>query len=623
MLDTELQKEITRIENLLTENANAYYKGQECMSDDAFDHYAERLRSICPDSPVLQGTGWGVKVLKGKQAHQYGTVEGIPDKIRPNELVKRMNTLGITPQSNYIISAKLDGASVLLYYKNGGLVNAITRGDGVYGEGILDKMRYIAPQKISQSFTGSVRGEFLISKENHAKYYPDAKSTRNTASGLLLRDSVSVEELSLFSLVCYNVRGEALDLPFLEQYDFLESNGFTCAPYIDSRSITYDRISSIESCAALLLDLNKRVYDCDGLVISHAKGLTAVKWNTEGTETKVKDIVWEGSRLGKFTPVVYIEPVDLSGATIRKVTGFNYQFLIDNCVGIGSSIRVVRSGDVIPYITEVCTPSSQNKVPNKCPFCSGALTVEGVNLTCTNKDCEMRGVKTLLHFVHQVADVDGLGDVMLKEFFNKFKINTIEKFLAFCGTYVDFEILRFCNMTNGMGNAAYKKFISLLEGYKKPLDLSTVIMGLGLPNLGDKTIKKVLNTYNYEDIGPAIEDGRFTVDGINYLALAELTESWGQVQKIVSLLPCAPFYTKQKKDIIYSKKVCVTGPLSVPRREFLDMCLSYGIEESAINKADFLVTNTPDSGTTKNVKARELGIPVLTEMEFRQTYINQ
>ena len=619
--------EIKQLEKVITKNSEAYYSGRNCIPDEVFDHYVKRLYELDPDNEVLKSTGWGIKIQSNqKKPHKYGKVIGIPDKPRPEMVMKKINSLGLNYRPLYI-STKLDGCSLLLYYKKGSLEYVLTRGDGDYGEDVTDRISLIVPNHIESSFSGRIRGEFIIDKDTwDYKYAKNNKSARNYAAGLLNRDNFDIEEISDFRVICYKALNIDKTLTYEEQQNFLEQMGFYTVPYLKVNHIESNLIDTKENCAKLLQELNKDIFECDGLVVNCENIEFAIKWNEEGKETHVLDIKYQPSRLGKMTPVIYIEPLELSGATINKLSGFNTQFIIDSGIGIGSIIKVVRSGDVIPYITEVVTTSKDNKIPEFCPICRKKLSMDGVNLVCNNMDCACRSKGTLMHFINIVTPVDGLGDKLLQSLLDYFSINNILKFIQFANDYNQLQLIRFCEKTPGLGSAAFNKFKKLLDRYTETLDLQKIIIGLGLPSLGEKSVKNIFDNYSYEELIDGLKNNTISsIPGINYIALQSLYTNLEYIDKVVNSfqkLPVCELKKAEKVNIIDIRRICITGPLSVSRKQFLDMCSNFGLEEASIAKADVLITNTPNSNTNKNKEAKKRGIPVMSEVEFIKKYLS-
>ena len=617
-------RQIRSLEEIIRKNSEAYYSGNgPHIDDNAFDLLVEQLKAIYPESEVLKSTGWGIKMESSKKIpHKYGKVIGIPDKIRPYEIskkFKKFNSFDIC-----VITPKLDGCSVLLYYVNGQLEQALTRGDGEFGQNILSKVKSLVPNSID-NFTGVIRGEFIIPINAWNSKYKNEKSARNYAAGYLSRLEVDADEINNFRVVAYYAKPENGAWDKETQLRFLQDNSFDSVIYrIDTIHNLDGTVYTAESCQQLLNDISLGEFECDGLVFDCANAQFAVKWNTDGVETEVVDIIWQASRLGKFTPVVCINPVDISGATISRVTGNNYKYIIDNHIGIGSAIKIVRSGDVIPMITGVLTNSDKTNAPEICPHCGKPIVQDGVNIVCKNNKCPSRGNTTLMYFINNVTPIDGLGEQMLGKIINHFNVSNIPEFIQFANTYNTFDLLRFCNMTNGLGKVAFNKFSNLLNKYRdESLDLEKLFVGFGLPSLSTKSVAKIFELFGYKTLMEKLSSHSLqTIPGVNYIAIESLYENQDYIAEVIGLLNKEPHLTKNTKEnnINYNLKVCITGALSVSRKAFLDICESYGIHEASIAKADILVTNDIESGSTKNKEAQKRGTKIMNEADFRKAY---
>ena len=192
--------------------------------------------------------------------------------------------------------------------------------------------------------------------------------------------------------------------------------------------------------------------------------------------------------------------------------------------------------------------------------------------------------------------------------------------------YNQLQLIRFCEKTPGLGSAAFNKFKKLLDRYTKTLDLQKIIIGLGLPSLGEKSVKNIFDSYSYEELIDGLKNNTISnIPGINYIALQSLYTNLEYIDKVVNSfqkLPVCELKKDEKVNIIDIRRICITGPLSVSRKQFLDMCSNFGLEESSIAKADVLITNTPNSNTNKNKEAKKRGIPVMSEIEFIKKYLS-
>lgn len=622
--------EIKELEHIIKTNAQAYYLGQDCISDEEFDNYVNQLREVDPHNEILSKTGWGFSLSNNtsvKKPHKYGFSIGISDKIKPNEFQKFILNRKIN-YTDFYMSTKLDGASLFCYYINGKLDVVLTRGDGESGLDVTHYIKHLIPNVLSQdtNFTGYVRGEFIL--PNHVweeKYSSMGKSSRNFSAGKLNALDTSLDIIKDHNVVCYyayNVNGSLNT--YQKQLVFLERNKFNVVSNIKILNDRSFKCQNEEDASKYLEFLNHGLYQCDGIVFTYGENKFAVKWNTYKVETTVVDIQWQSSRLGKLTPVIVVEPVDISGATIRKLSGYNYEMIHNSKIGKGSKILITRSGDVIPKLEEVIT-EGESLIPEFCPYCNTKLIVDGVNLVCPNTTCEGRRNLNTLYFIQTVAPIDGLGDKILSLFLPYFNIVSIEDLLKFISVNKNFEILRFCNITSGLGQSAYIKIVQMIDKLNDEIPLDKFLVGLGLPQLNEKTIQKILYLYSFDDLMDNLNNNKIQgIAGVNYLAIESLYLYKDYIFYVYNLLRKKPVYTLKKKSensIIYSnERVCVTGTLSVSRKSFLDECARVGIQESSISKATILVTNS-NKETTKFVEAKNRGIKIMSEDDFRQKFL--
>ena len=622
-------KSINELEKIIPEYAQSYYAGTPVITDDEFDSLVEDLRAQNPEHPLLSTTGWGMKVPKQKTKvkHLYEFATGISDKIRPEEFTKFMKNRHIK-LSQCVVSTKLDGASVLCYYTDGKLHQCITRGDGTEGLDVTDRIKLLIPNNIDPTFTGVIRGEFILPEDKWIKYKGSAKSSRNFSAGKLNADNID-SSIKDHRLVTYFVRSVDEKWDIQRQFQFLLENRFTVAPhYIFCGELQEEFTTKFAQ--DFLDDLNGGVYQCDGIVVAYGEqDRFAIKWNTIFTESVVTDIKWQNSRLGRLKPTVIIEPVDISGATIQRVTGNNYQWILDRGLGIGSKIRITRSGEVIPKIEEVLTKSDDSKIPDKCPYCKQKLEVNGVDLVCPNHRCPGRGETTLQYFITTTIPVNGLGDNIVAKFLPYFDIHSILDLIHVAQSDYRMKLLTMCKRISGFGESTYTKIDTMLRALNGSLKMKKVLIGLGLPSLGERTIQSIFDRYTWDGLLTAIEEHKLVpFSGVNYLAIQSLYDYKPYILEVINSLknfPVLPLNHEERNAIIKSSgvvNICITGALSVSRREFIEECKEMGIEEVSIAKANILITNTPDSNTTKNKEARKRGTIIMSEEEFRGRYLN-
>lgn len=362
------------LEEIIKSNAQKYYTdASQAMSDEVFDAVVDKVRKEKPESDVLK-TGWGYKVNKdNKIKHRYGHM-GSLTKVRTSSEVTNKLKLenGI---NNITVSAKLDGMSVVLYYVNGNLNLALTRGDGDYGVNITNKVKYLIGDNIDdKSFTGAVRGEIMMTVEQFRDYqakHLEAKNHRNSAIGLINGDDIT-EDYKYLTLAVYSVVGvvDIENSSILSQKQMYYNSIWLVNNFKHTAPVEFIQESLIST-----VDFENRLNDLkekwsktlniDGVVISKNRLAyrketreliqTAVAWkfSEEIKITKVKHIEWTMSKNDCYIPVVVFEPIELAGTTVKRATAFNAKFVKDNDIQEGTVIAVAKRGEIIPQIIEV------------------------------------------------------------------------------------------------------------------------------------------------------------------------------------------------------------------------------------------------------------------------------
>jgi DNA ligase (NAD+) len=610
--------EITELKEKIISASQCYYSGTPKISDDEFDALIDELRIISPEDDLLQtvSTGYSSELDRSgeKAKHKYLTV-GSLNKVNSTNCEKYFEK----KPGQYVITSKIDGGSIVCYYGDTGkFEKAITRGDGTTGIDCTAKMRYIVPKNIGL-YNVAIRGEIIMTKEMFNLFYPDAASPRNTAMGLLSKDNPTPEELLRLSFVTYNIYGPAGDKeipPYHKKSKVMQDlyeNGFTIAQYTK----LFDRNPRfLESLKGKL----SPEFPADGLVITNELNRfeeIAYKFVAETAETTVTRIEWETSRLGNIIPVVYFNPVKLSGATLQKCSGFNAKWISDNKVGKGSRIIVHRAGEVIPYIKEVLTEtlsSEQENWPNSCPDCQTRLEWKGVNLYCPNKDCSKKVLSKILLWIETLAQVDNLGENILIPFIDSMEWTAVSD--IYNEPIESWEAkLVYGNLTKHAQDLLWELHKKL---YSNPVDPGKFFAAFGLPSVGLSTSKRIAEEIEidlYFEYGP---DTAMNLDRITRPALKSLYENFSYMKEIYQQIKSAQgFIKKEKSNAI---KVAVTGKLSKPRKDLVAEFATHVIEvvDSVSKGVAYLITDNPNSGSSKNTSAQKLGVQVISETEFRE-----
>lgn len=631
------------LEKKIKENAQKYYTdGSQDMTDAEFDSAVSELRKSKPESQLFT-TGWGYNPNENnsgkKFKHRYGLV-GSLDKVHNwDELQKDLRNREI------IASLKLDGLSVVLYYVDGKLDRALTRGDGRIGIDITDKVLYINSRlkEIDNTFTGGVRGEILMSNEAFERYamdHEDAKNPRNTTAGLINAKEIS-PDLRLLNIVFYKVIG-CNDDRFDDYKDMLQ--------YIDSQFfpnvVDYESVSLTDKDIIYKMNYLRILwyghYPADGIVLarndlgrltSNESGnmnsdetdetiytfvSQAFKFPAETKTARVDYVEWSLSKTKYLIPRVKIEPTQLSGTTVQYTAGFNAEYIKNNKIGPGAVVEICKSGEIIPDIQSVVKPSDEFEIPKICPFCGEYLEWKGVHLYCPNNDCGHSKMTDLLIWTSKLVPVDGLGDKIREKFFVEIygeEYCTVDQIMKY-------PVLTRAKVPDIDKGKQYQLFRdSLLALFRNRFNIVTVLEALNIPRLGHETAKKLSK---YPDVIKKLANndentfinlhsfiGNANADSIN-----EHKEKFMRINFILDR-DGVDWNVTESSDI----RVAITGKLSCKRADFEKQLESAGISVGSINnETKYLITDDPNSSSEKNKKADKLGIKKITEADFRKLF---
>ena len=627
--------DVEYLEKQIKYYADKYYQGEPEITDELFDSLVDELRKIKPNSTILT-TGWGFEVQGNKTKHKYSHI-GSLDKC------KCLNDMPDIFKNNtkVYISPKLDGLSAVAYYKNGNLVKGITRGNGIFGRDITNKLVRIIGDRIEDStFTGAVRGELIISNNNWKllqNKYNDLISSRNFAAGIINRDDID-DDIQYIDLVVYKVTGyegqNKQNLDRLKILNWLSNNFKHSIPvYCCTIQSNWEEFSM-----NLFNTFKQNGYQLDGLVLTledihfnNDNGIlyteVAYKFEAPSVETTVVDIEWSLSRTQRYVPVVKIKPVELSGANIERATGNNAKMIKSLGIGPGAEISIQRSGEVIPKILEVISPM-QVDLPNNCPYCNDKLQWDGVDLVCKNPNCPNIESSDLQQWCEVIGETDGLQWTLMKQYLDKYNVHNI-KSLYDNKKYI-WEDLNSRQLS--LTELKIREFFDKL--YIQNVDIDKALLALNIPRLGDKTVKLLcknktlilsLLAYFYQqevDIN-TIKD--FLISVVKEATTKSILENKNKYLNLLYLFSSdlqtnrINFYNLDNinKEIKY---VAVTGSLqSMKRKDFEKLINQYGYElTSSLSKCEYLITNNPNSNSTKNKEAQKYNIPIISEADFLQ-----
>ena len=652
----ENNKAIIRMKELvetLREASKAYYaEDREIMSNYEYDKLYDELMGLEEETGMVLAGSPTITV-------GYEAVDELPKEAHESPMLSLGKTKDREELREWLkdkeglLSWKLDGLTIVLTYKNGELLKAVTRGNGEIGEVITNNARVFKNIPLRIQYQGELilRGEAVITysdfeeinsqiEDVDSKY----KNPRNLCSG-------SVRQLNNEITAARNVRFYAFSMVKAEgidfensrekQFQFMKQQGFDVVDYakVDASTIV-----------EVIAEYEKKIEDynipSDGLVLTYddieygrslgrtakfPRDAIAFKWADEIRETILKEIEWSPSRTGLINPVAIFEPVELEGTTVSRASVHNVSILRALKLGIGDTITVYKANMIIPQIAENLTGSDTVEIPCTCPVCGGNTQIQAVNevqsLYCMNPDCDAKKLKSFVLFVSRDAmNIDGMSEA------------TLEKFLAkgFIHEYQDmFHLDKYCDeiiQMEGFGEKSYQKLITSIEQARK-VTLPKLIFSLGIANIGLANAK-VICRYFKNDIDAmrhADVEELSQIDGIGEVIARAFVDYFAKEENsirfdhLLTEVEIEQEVIDEAGQTLEGKVFVVTGSLEhfSSRNELKDIIEKKGgkVTGSVTSKTDCLINNDSASNSSKNKKAKELQIPIVTEEEFMKLYL--
>lgn len=642
------KRRIDELIETLNEASAAYYdEASEIMSNYEYDALYDELESLeketgyTPLNSPTKNVGYTVQSELPKERHRSRMLS--LDKTKSREELAAW--LG---DHKGLLSWKLDGLTVVLTYEGGELVKAVTRGNGDIGEVITPNARVFVnvPKHIPYEGHAVIRGEAVITYEefdriNEAIDDADAKykNPRNLCSG-------SVRQLNSKITAERNVRFYAFTLSEADGVDYegLRSNqmkwmaeqGFDVVEFVkvDNKNILEaidnyaERVHSFEIPSdGLVLTLEDLEYAATlGTTAKFPRDSLAFKWADQQAETILREIEWSPSRTGLLNPIAIFDPVELEGTTVKRASVHNLNIMETLKLGIGDTITVYKANMIIPQIGDNLTKSGNIELPTHCPVCDGATEIKLMTgtkvLTCTNPNCLAKQVKRFSLFVSRDAlNIEGLSEQTLLKFIG----------LGYIKSFAD--IFRLENHRDeiveldGFGKKSYDKLSSSIEKSRHTVP-TRILVALGIPGVGVTTAAQIARAYEnkWAKISSLTYDELISVSGIgevmarDYEAFFADEHNKSVVLDLVGELDIDESY-EQVGTALSGETFVITGSLEhyKSRTELKKEIETQGgkVAGSVSKNTSYLVTNNPESGSSKNKAAAELGVKIITEDEIR------
>ena len=627
---------VKELETLIKKYQDSYYNGEAEISDAEFDSLWDELKLLDPENSILHKVGADSgNFNKVNHIMPMGSQEKAANPEQFYSWAKKHI------YDSYLVEYKLDGASLELQYKNGKLQCAVTRGDGVIGDDITTNakkmngvMIAITKHGVPVDFTGGIRGEVIMTHDVHKNYFADKANCRNAANGLMKRKDGSGSEY--LKLIVYDALATEGLSPFSneqEKIQWLKDCGFNTVEVkiCNTPEAVVEYRSSV-------MDIRKNLdFDIDGLVIKEnvidkedAKRTRpdkqiAFKFSLEEAISVLREVEWSING-GTYTPVAIFDEVELNGTTVQRASLANPDTMKNLGIKIGSKVVVVKRGEIIPKIESVLhdetCKESEIVIPSNCETCGTSLINEGTRLYCPNKNCSKRVLHQLLKWV-QVVDIRDLGETLVNSLFEKKVVQSISDIYKLTVETLTPFFLNEESIAAEKKSLGAEKVIKSIENHKN-ISLEAFVAGFDIEGIGETTVEKLVAAgfNSLEKLLNASVDEIATVYG--FAEIMAKTFVYGLKENAEEMKNLSSIYVniiKKEAGALSGKSFCFTGELVTMKRadaENLVKNAGGSCKSSVTKDLSYLVTNDTSSGSSKNVKAAKLGIPIISEKEFLQ-----
>ncbi len=648
MNQEEKLQRMKELSAILLQASRAYYQeSREIMSNFEYDKLYDELLKLEDETGI---------VLAGSPSQKVGyeSLSELPKEAHESPMLSLDKTKDVEALQEWLgsqkglLSWKLDGLTIVLTYEGGSLVKAVTRGNGEIGEVITNNARVFANVPLRIAYQGQLilRGEAVIrysdfNRINEEIGDADAryKNPRNLCSGSVrqLNNEITAQRnvhFQAFSLV----RADGVDFANSrqKQFEWLKSQGFDVVDYQET-----DRETLPEAVRQFAEKIQSYDIPSDGLVllmddIAYGESLgrtakfprnsIAFKWADEIRETRICEIEWSASRTGLINPVAIFEPVELEGTTVSRASVHNISIMEALKLGEGDTITVYKANMIIPQIAENLTRSGTIRIPDHCPVCGGQTQIRQVgevrSLYCTNPDCQAKKIKSFALFVSRDAlNIDGMSEA------------TLEKFIAagFIHEFADiFHLDRHEESIITMEGFGQKSYDNLVAAVKTAshTTLPRMIYGLGIPGIGTANARMLCREFHsdFDRLRHAQQEELVLVDGIGqvladaWVSYFSLEKNNEQVDRLLAELTIEQEEESQTAAVFAGMTFVITGSVEhfANRKELQAAIEARGGKAtgSVTSKTTYLINNDVTSNSSKNKKAKELGVPIISEKDF-------
>lgn len=648
----DMEEKLARIKELvelLNKAGQAYYnEDREIMSNYEYDGLYDELvqlenetHIVLSNSPTIT-VGYEASTELPKVGHDIPMLS--LDKTKEIETLK--SWIG---NQKGILSWKLDGLTIILTYRDGKLYRGVTRGNGEVGELVTNNVKVFKNVPLQISYKGelTLRGEAIIKYSDFLKLNEQLgeeeeryKNPRNLCSGSVRQLNNEITAKRSVNLYVFQLVSISEDKDFNnsreKQLEWLSSLGFDV---VEGKTVDKDVME--ETVEWFREHVKKSDFPSDGLVltfdnISYGRSLgrtakfprdsIAYKWEDEIKETELLNIEWSASRTGLINPIAVFQPVELEGTTVSRASLHNLSIMEGLEIGLGDRVTVYKANMIIPQIGDNLTRSNQVEIPSHCPICHEETAIKQENdvksLYCPNPDCLAKKIKTFTHFVSRDAmNVDGLSEATIEKLISRGMITELAD--IFHLEKYEEEI----KSMEGFGEKSYNNLINSVHN-ARTTTCAKFLYSLGIPNIGLSNAKLICKEFQ-NDIHKVMNSEKeilLTIAGIGeviadtFLDFFANTNNRNTVEELLKEITIEVEEMNMDNQIFLGKTFVITGSVEhfVNRNEVKDVIEQRGgkVAGSVSSKTDYLINNDNLSASSKNKKAKELGVTIITEEEF-------
>ena len=641
------QSRMKELAGILKAASKAYYQDDtEIMSNFEYDKLYDELVAleketgiVLAGSPTME-VGYEAQDELTKVEHERPMLS--LDKTKERDVLKAF--IGKQPS---MLSWKLDGLTIVLTYRDGVLAQAVTRGNGIVGEDITNNARVFDNLPLKIAYTGELvlRGEALITYADFERIngeIPDVdaryKNPRNLCSGSVrqLNNKITAERnVHFFAFSLVRADGVDFENSHARQMQWLKEQGFETVEYT---LVTADTLDAAMDDFAARVRTNP--FPSDGLVVLYddiaygeslgstakfPRNSMAFKWADEIRETTLLEIEWSPSRTGLINPVAIFEPVELEGTTVSRASVHNISIMKQLELGIGDTIEVYKANMIIPQIAENKTRSGVKNIPQHCPACDHGTVIQKTNdvesLYCPNPACPAKAIKSFALFVSRDAlNIDGMSEATLEKFIGRGFLHDFSELFALSIHRDDIVEM------DGFGQKSYDRLMESIEKARHTT-LPKLLYALGIPNIGLANAKLICKHFDYEPekVRHAAADEISEIEGLGeviaagYCAWFAKPENQTEFDRLLAEVELEKPQAAGEQPLA-GKVFVITGSLEhfTNRSELKEQIETLGgkVTGSVTKKTSYLINNDLTSNSSKNKKAKELGVEIISEEMF-------